>query len=177
MKNSTKAEEEKQFWADFSKNIAFVIGYDDACEACLIFLKKYGIVDCVIKNTEGIKSDTNALLKHLLKHFETLEEYSKCVDMQRISRNEITVEAEAMSFFLLNANTVMSFEDNCEVCEYMFEAYESVPFWGIAKPHDYIKLMTTLVNYFHGKTEYKKCILLKNILDEVVYETKYAQKK
>lgn len=159
--------EERKFWDDFSENIEMVIGYDAAINSCLNFIIKHGLPNCNIFDLDGKEMSINVLLEQMLNYFKANEEYEKCV---KITASYVADSKCNITEFINNAKIVVGFEDNCKVCWMIFKTYEMIPFYSMARVQDYIKLMTVLINYFHDRKEFEKCILIKSLRDEVISE-------
>ena len=177
------SKKERDYWKNFAGNIRQILAFNDAVNTCCAFIKKYGMPNCTIKKVRDTNIDLKGstitilgyteigisdLINQMLVYLESKEEYEKCSILKNAEPVELKVD---MSDFLKNASIIVDFTENCDVCWIMFNYNECIPFYGmrdIAPVQDYETLMNILLNHFHDKKEFKKCILLKGVRDEIL---------
>lgn len=140
---------EEEFVRHFAENIKMILAHEAACAWCVEFFYRNGLVQARIKTLEGRICSSYEVVEYLSAYYTKKEEYDKLGKLMRISSMPAQLSIIEMHELNAQAKTVLSFEENCEVCWGVLEDEDTVPFYSCDAYNihlDFVSFMTILVN-------------------------------
>lgn len=176
-----EVEMDRLFYIEFEKNIMAIENHEHYIGKCLDFISNYGVPICNIRTLSGEMMTISDMYNYLFNYFEANEDYEAaaklmaCEEMpERMPLEKCTTIFSLLKQYFIDSTMMMSYEESMiKVQQKMIDTTE---FFGLEKPHDYVKVMDRVVAYHRGKLDYDEMRLLEAIRGETIefYEMEKA---
>ena len=168
-----EVEMDRLFYMEFEKNIDSIENHEHFIRKCLDFMSAYGVPACNTRTLGGQILTIADMYNHMFQHFEASEDYESAARLTACNEMPDWLPWE-MAFkvvpllkqFYLDSTMMMSYEESMiKVQQKMIDTTE---FFGLEKPHDYVKVMDRVIEYHHYRLEYDDLKVLESIRTEAV---------
>ena len=166
-----EAEMDRLFYIEFEKNIIAIENHERYIRKCLDFICTHGVPICNIRTLSGEMMAISDMYNYLFNYFEANEDYESaakltaCEEMpERMSFEMAGKIFPLLKQYFIDSTMMMSYEESMiKVQQKMIDTTE---FFGLEKPHDYVKVMDRVVAYHRDKLDYDEIRLLEAIRTE-----------
>ena len=166
-----EAEMDRLFYIEFEKNIIAIENHEHYIGNCLDFISTYGVPLCNIRTLSGEMKTISDMYNYLFNYFEANEDYESatkltaCEEMpERMSFEMAGKIFPLLKQYFIDSTMMMSYEESMiKVQQKMIDTTE---FFGLEKPHDYVKVMDRVIEYHQGKLDFEGIQVLDYIRTE-----------
>jgi len=176
-----EVEMDRLFYIEFEKNIMAIENHEHYIGKCLDLMSTYGVPICNIRTLSGEMKTVSDMYSYLFNYFEANEDYESaarlkaCEEMpERMPWEKCTTVFSLLKQYFIDSTMMMSYEES--MIKAQQKMIDTTEFFGLEKPHDYVKVMDRVVEYHRGKLDYDEMRLLEAIRGEAIefYEMEKA---
>lgn len=168
-----EVEMDRLFYIEFEKNIMAIENHEHYIGKCLDFISTHGVPICNIRTLSGEMMTVSDMYNYLFNYFEANEDYESaakltaCEEMpERLSFEKAAKVFPLLKQYFIDSTMMMSYVESMIKCQQ--KMIDTTEFFGLEKPHDYVKVMDRVVEYHRGKLDYDEIRLLEAIRGEAI---------
>ncbi len=166
-----EVEMDRLFYIEFEKNIMAIEQHEMYIGKCLDFISNYGVPICNIRTLSGEMKSISDMYNYLFNYFEANEDYESAAKLTTCEEmpERMSFEAAGKIFpllkqYFIDSTMMMSYVESMIKCQQ--KMIDTTEFFGLEKPHDYVKVMDRVIEYHQGKLDFEGMQVLDYIRTE-----------